>query len=298
MSTPVASGEERVTIRGLRHLAGRMPVRGRLGVLLVAIAWPLDWILPGLRTQLFFFPLWLGYILTVDGLVFARTGTSLWERGRARFAGLFVVSAPVWWLFELFNLRTDNWHYLGRNEFSDFQFAAGATIAFTTVIPAVFGTAELISSFLTGNCGGVAVSNLKLTHVVMFVLGWAMLACVLAWPRYCFPFVWTSLVCLVEPVNAAAGYRTILGVTRNRGWKPVVALGLAGPACGVFWEMWNYYSYPKWTYSVPFVGFLHIFEMPLLGYLGYIPFALELFVLYNLATGVARRGRGDYVRMA
>ncbi|MDZ7766464.1 MAG: hypothetical protein U5K00_18910 [Melioribacteraceae bacterium] len=52
--------------------------------------------------------------------------------------------------------------------------------------------------------------------------------------------------------------------------------------CGFFWEMWNYYSYPKWIYDVPGVNFLHVFEMPVLGYLGYIPFSLELYSIYNL----------------
>jgi hypothetical protein len=28
------------------------------------------------------------------------------------------------------------------------------------------------------------------------------------------------------------------------------------------------------------VGFLKIFEMPVLGYLGYLPFALELYAMY------------------
>jgi len=37
---------------------------------------------------------------------------------------------------------------------------------------------------------------------------------------------------------------------------------------------------------MPFVDFLRIFEMPLLGYGGYIPFSLELFALYNLIFGL------------
>jgi hypothetical protein len=40
---------------------------------------------------------------------------------------------------------------------------------------------------------------------------------------------------------------------------------------------------------------LHVFEMPLLGYGGYVPFALELFVLRNLLWRGAPRvtSRGD-----
>ena len=55
---------------------------------------------------------------------------------------------------------------------------------------------------------------------------------------------------------------------------------------GFFWEMWNFYSYPKWIYQIPFVDFLRVFEMPILGYGGYIPFALELFAMYHFVTGL------------
>ena len=46
---------------------------------------------------------------------------------------------------------------------------------------------------------------------------------------------------------------------------------------------------PKWFYTVPFVGFAKIFEMPLLGYGGYWPFAWELYALYHLFWGVLQR---------
>ena len=48
-------------------------------------------------------------------------------------------------------------------------------------------------------------------------------------------------------------------------WRPVVALCLGALLCGFFWELWNYYSYPKWTYFTPGVDFWYIFEMPLVG---------------------------------
>ena len=60
---------------------------------------------------------------------------------------------------------------------------------------------------------------------------------------------------------------------------PVVAPALAALACGFFWEMWNYFSLAKWEYSVPLVHRFLIFEMPLLGYGGYLPFGLECMVI-------------------
>ena len=84
-----------------------------IGLVLVVVCWPLDWLLPGMRTAYLFFPLWLGYILLADALVLSRTGTSLWVRSPRDFVLLFVASSPVWWLFEVINRRTRNWEYLG-----------------------------------------------------------------------------------------------------------------------------------------------------------------------------------------
>jgi len=54
----------------------------------------------------------------------------------------------------------------------------------------------------------------------------------------------------------------------------VLSSALAAIICGFFWEMWNFYSFAKWEYKIPFVDVFHIFEMPVLGYAGYIPFGL------------------------
>src|SRR5207244_7856988 len=113
----------------------------------VSIFWPLNWTLPGDRTAYLFFPLWLGYILTVDGLVLVRTGTSMLTRSIPQWALLFLISAPAWWLFETINRRTANWEYVGGEHFGDVQYFLLSSVSFSTVMPAVFETAELARSF-------------------------------------------------------------------------------------------------------------------------------------------------------
>jgi hypothetical protein len=81
-------------------------IRGWVGLLLLAVCWPLNWMLPGVRTAYLFFPLWLGYILVVDALVWRRAGASLWTRSRKEFFLLFILSAPAWWLFEIIILSS------------------------------------------------------------------------------------------------------------------------------------------------------------------------------------------------
>src|SRR4051812_39808337 len=109
-----------------------------LGSLLLAVCWPLNWCLPGMRTAYLFFPLWLGYVVVVDGLVLSRTGTSLWTRSRRDFVLMFLVSAPVWWLFEMINRRTANWQYLGSDTLTGFHYFLLCSVSFSTVMPAVF----------------------------------------------------------------------------------------------------------------------------------------------------------------
>jgi hypothetical protein len=53
--------------------------------------------------------------------------------------------------------------------------------------------------------------------------------------------------------------------------------------------MWNFFALPRWYYTIPYVGFWKIFEMPLLGYIGYLPFGLELFALYQFVLLVLQQ---------
>src|SRR5512140_418226 len=84
------------------------PLHGWVGIGLALAFWAVNWSWHGLRTYWAFFPMWLGYCLAVDGLVFWRTGTSLLTRNWRRYVGLFLLSAPLWWIFEALNLRTQN----------------------------------------------------------------------------------------------------------------------------------------------------------------------------------------------
>lgn len=243
--------------------------------------------------------MWLGYCLTIDALVFWRSGTSLLTRGSRKYMGLFLVSAPVWWIFEALNLRTQNWIYLGAEIFTPVQYAFWTTLSFTTVIPAVFGSAEFFASFdFVKRLGrGPRIGADKATTISFFAAGWIMLALLLIWPNVFFPFIWLSLYFILEPLNVWLRNRSLVDWTRTGDWRPVISLWLGVLLTSFFWEMWNYLSYPKWVYHVAWGGWLHVFEMPLLGYGGYLPFSLELYALYHLIVGLFGDKRTDYVRV-
>lgn len=283
-------------IEGLR--AG-LPLHGWLGLALIVIFWTLNWTLTGLRTHWGFFPLWLGYCLTIDGLVYWRTGTSLLKRNPGKYAGLFLVSSPVWWLFEFLNVRTQNWEYLAVEYFTPLEYAFWTTLCFTTVVPAVFGSAELFASFdfVRRLSRGPVIGSDRRTTLIFFILGWVMLILMWLWPKVFFPFLWLSVFFILEPVNVWMGNRSLAFWTQQGDWRPVISLWLGVLLTGFFWEMWNFYSYPKWIYHVPWGNWLHIFEMPLLGYGGYLPFALELYALYHLVSGLLGNKQTDYVKV-
>ena len=263
------------------------PVRGFAGAFLVILFWTLNWSVPGLRTQWAFFPLWLGFILLVDALVYSAKGSSILSRNRNKFIELFIISIPVWWLFEALNYFTQNWYYEGRQYFSDFQFVLLASLCFSTVMPAVFESAELAATFDW-------VDKIKISKQIkpdkkysysLLILGLVMLFLIILLPHYFYFLIWVSLYLIIEPVNILLGNKNLFNYLSAGNWKPLLSLIIGVLICAFFWEMWNYFSYPKWIYFLPGVNIIHIFEMPILGYLGYFPFSLELFAIYNLING-------------
>lgn len=270
----------------------KFPFSGRQvllsGIFLVLLFWGLNWLLPGLRSHWAFFPLWLGYILILNGWTQIRKGDSLLSRDLSTWLLLFLTSAPVWWIFEWLNKVANYWHYLGVEAFTDLEYNIFATISFSTVIPVIFSTSEWLASFQFTNRfrRGIKAGAKRDTRIFFFILGWLMLAFFLYIPEYGAAFLWMSLYFILDPVNYWLGYPSLLKETANKNWRTVLILWIASIICGFFWEMWNYFAYPKWIYEVPFVDFWYIFEMPLPGYLGYLPFALELYAMYHFILGV------------
>ncbi len=276
-----------------RYVNARHTPQLWVGLVLVALIWPLNWSLEGPRTQWLFFPLWLGYTLAVDGLCVWRSGTSALTRSAKGFALQFVLSAPGWWLFELINLRLGNWEYVGREHFSDLEYALYCSLSFSTVLPAMLGTAELAltTGFVQRATNGPRLTGSAKVPAACVLTGVSMLAAMLAWPRVFYPFCWTSLVFLFEALAVWRGRGGMSADLRRGDWRVWWALWSAGLACGFLWEMWNFWSYPKWIYHVPSVDFWRVFEMPLMGYLGYLPFAMEQYLFAELFLPREARAR-------
>ncbi|HEV2237747.1 MAG TPA: hypothetical protein VGR57_13895 [Ktedonobacterales bacterium] len=302
----VTSGPPRAgAARPARPFPLRIPLYGYAGALLNALAWGSAWARVGPWPYVFF-PLWLGFILALDGINVARTGTSPWRQGRWQFVGLFLYSMLFWWTFEALNAPVGNWHYRWDHAYTPLGMALVETVAFSTVLPAVTEMAALVGSApwlarrpaprRLGHRLGARV--LLPVALVLSGFGVALIVLAVAFPHWAFGGVWLCLIFLLDPINNRAGRPSALGHLLSGDWRFFVTWPLAGLCTGFFWEMWNSRALPNWYYTVPLVdGAPHLFAMPLPGYLGYLPFGVELFVMYQFARlvtdGVARVGRSS-----
>jgi hypothetical protein len=253
--------------------------RVALGLALIATFWTVSWLQMRPVSDYYFFPLWLGYILAVDGLLALKTGTSPIQRYRWRVVVLFGVSVPLWWLFELFNQVVGNWRYHAPASYTTLEYALLASLSFSTVVPAVLTTTELVRSFRLDPLRRLPRTEPRPALLVgIHLTGWLMVGLTLFQPDLFFPFVWLSVVFILDPVASWLGTRSLAWHIGQRDWSPLVNLALGTLICGWFWEMWNVYSLPKWTYDIPYADVLHVYEMPALGYGGYIPFGYEIYL--------------------
>jgi hypothetical protein len=261
-----------------------MPRRGWLGLVLALGAWTANWGLDGLRTHVLFFPQWLGAILFLDACIQRRDGTSPFQRSPRGFAALFALSLPLWWLFEAANKLLGNWEYVGREHFSAVEYALLCSLSFTTVVPAVLVAAEWAHGWkaLARFARGPRIRPSRGLYVTLFLIGLALLAATLRFPAKCYAGIWISGVFLLEPLVALRGRGGLLADLARGDWRPWMALWAGGLLCGFFWELWNARSYPYWIYHVPGIDGPKLFEMPLAGYLGYLPFALEVYLWKEL----------------
>lgn len=251
-----------------------------IGICLTTFAWIAAWGSFGSLSEHSFFPLWLGYILTANGLSDVLFKSSLLRLLGWSFLRLFAISIPLWWFFEGMNAIVENWHYHLARPISPVHYFIETSIDFSTVVPAVLSTSFLLTAALqrfgpTWSKQRLRVSGNGLATAVL--IGMGCFSVLPLFPNETFPLVWIAPILILEPFAFSVRYPSLLRDVEANGWTRVFAVMTATTVTGIFWEMWNYYSVPKWTYTIPYAGFCKVFEMPLLGYLGYPFFGIIVF---------------------
>lgn len=267
---------------GGRGAAGPYPWWGWAGLAAGAAAWVVAWSRFPWMGELqahTFTPLWLSLILVVNAVLHRRTGRCPLLSDTRRFLLLFPASAAFWWSFEYLNRFVGNWRYVGGREFGAGEYFLFATLPFSTVLPAVLSVRELILSrpgfdaafrdwrrFSPGRPRAAAAAAFLLSCAGLLGVGFA--------PDLLYPLVWVAPPLLLLSLAALRGRPHALSGIAGGDWRDFCASSAAALFCGFFWEMWNSGSAMKWVYDVPYVDAFRLFEMPLLGYAGYLPFGI------------------------
>lgn len=279
----------------LRVRRRSLPAYNWIGIALLATAqwlmfhhvWPVN---------VYFTPIaWTAYLLIADGMVFAASGHSRLHDAPGQFFAATLLSIPLWLIFEAYNLQLGNWTYVGVP-----TGWAGAVLgygwSFATITPAILETADLVESFGWFRPGR-PIQFSAASKNLMIAFGALCLIVPIALPihvgAYLFGLVWIGFVFFLDPINERIGAPSLLRDLASGHRGRFFSLFISGWICGWLWEFWNFWAAAKWHYIFPILQRHKIFEMPFVGYLGFLPFALECFVMYSTVMSALRLDRAS-----
>jgi hypothetical protein len=263
--------------------AARLPGYALVGLALMVAGEILLLVRVPLVRQWFTPLMWTGYILLLDGVIRRRKGTSLLSDHPGEFALLALISIGSWVIFEGYNVLLENWRYLDLPESRVARFV-GYAWAFATITPGMVLTYELLDSLLPGR-NPPSSPRLRGSVFWSFVIfGLACLVAPLIWrSTWMSPLVWMGFAFFLDPINGRLGERSFLSEFFTGRFRSMPIMFLAGLLCGFLWEFWNYWAAARWEYNVPYLENVKLFEMPVLGFLGFMPFAVESYAIYVFA---------------
>jgi len=239
----------------------------------------------------FYICAWWPLIFILDSINFRMRGSSPLSQSPWNFMFAAFISIPVWLVFELFNLRLENWSYHSLPAELPLRWL-GYGLAFASVIPALLELSTLFQTLLIEKkIPFVPLKTTVKTLNVSMLLGFFLLALCTVFPHLFFPFVWFGFIFILEPLSFRLGLDSLLVDAEEQNGNRILSWLLAGFAAGVLWEGLNYWAGSHWEYTIPYLNFCRIFQMPVFGYGGFLPFAIEVFVMYTLLDFIRRRMR-------
>lgn len=225
---------------------------------------------------------WFGLILLLDSIATSRGVPSLFSPPQ-KFFQIAIASSFFWWIYEGANIFLENWFYPSQFAYTQTEWGVFATLAFTTVLPVLITSTNVVQSFYPGKIpnsqkrlSSLLVLELVGTGILFFLL-------VVQSPKIFFPLIWFVIFLVLDPINSILKKRSLISMAMNKHYLPLLILGAGALFAGFWWESLNG-TLQNWVYPIspyfwhlpkPFT--IKIYEMPLLGYLGYIPFIWSAF---------------------
>lgn len=260
----------------------RFPFHGVAGIVVIAAA-EFALFKDSQLVKMYFTPIaWSGYILFIDALIARIKGSSPLTDRRIEFLISLPLSVICWYVFEGVNLLLKNWEYINMPQNTAARWV-GYVWSYATIFPAIFITAELLNCFLNTRLSNLKPINFsRRTNTMFFLSGFVLFVIPLVFPSpYLCPLPWISVLLLLEGINHRLGIGSFSEMFRHGDYSLFTSLIISGGVCGLLWEFWNFWAMTKWEYHVPYLPEVKLFEMPVLGYLGFLPFALECYLMYR-----------------
>ncbi|OQX98593.1 MAG: hypothetical protein B6I24_04905 [Bacteroidetes bacterium 4572_128] len=239
-------------------------------------------------------PLFWGFVLMIDGWVFVRNGgKSLISKVPQEIIGIGVASVAGWMIFEFLNFFVDDlWYYPKGDIISREQFLLYAILISSGLLPLSFEWYSLFTTFpslkvrFSKGFKIVFSENLKTILLILSLIGSFLGG---LFPAEFFFTLWATPPIILAVVLDKIGVWTPLKPVGKGNWSPILLFAITYLIQGIFLECQNYFSATHgteifteapayWQYSLPYVNEFHLFEMPLLGYAGYLPFSIYIWL--------------------
>lgn len=243
-------------------------------------------------------PLFWGIIFIVDAWVYRRSGgkSIIAERPQTLVA-IAVCSIGGWLLFEFLNFFVlKNWYYPAGDFISKQQFLIYSMLGSSALLTIVFEWYMLLRTFKKLSVKYTEGPKVKISKSVWKVVLIICLISLLAipfFPNQLFLLIWlVPMLSLISVLSLRNKWTPVTPLEKGN-WSALALIALAYFIQGVLYECWNYFggyhladgtvktfNPGYWIYSVPYVDVLHVFEMPLLGLFGYLPFGVYCWVAW------------------
>lgn len=257
-------------------------------------------------------PLYWGFTFMLDGVVYKRTGgKSIFNNAPQELIGIGVSSVAGWLIFEYLNFFVlEYWYYPFGDLVPDDEFCTYAIFASSALLPLCFEWYSYFNTFpkfVNKYKHGPKVTFGKNLQIILLILAFAGLFLMSFIPTWLCFVIWLSPLIILTVVLDMLGIWTPFTPIKKGNWTPVVFMALTYLLEGFLLEGQNYFSaihengkvitdYPGyWVYNVPFVNDFHVFEMPVVGFYGYLPFGIYCLVwwiafafLLNIPTDFAK----------
>lgn len=257
-----------------------------------------------------FVPLCWGFIFVLDGIVYSlNNNKSMFSDHPTELFGMGIVSISGWLIFEYLNLFIEhNWYFPAADLIRHDNFLVYAVVGSSAFLPMSFEWYQLLKKLPVLRLkykNGPRIVGPKWLQIAVFALAMAGLFFAPFFPNNLFWLIWLAPVVILAIALDFVGIGTpFTDIAKKGNWTALMVFALTFLFQGFLLEWWNYlsgaylsdgnlktYNAAYWGYCIPFVSRYHVFEMPLLGFSGYLLFSVHCWLwwiafsrLMNIST--------------